>query len=87
MGGLWGDLRLWSGIVCAAADLEDARTLVPRLVRVVPGIRPTGTSTDDQARAATPQEAIDGGADLLVVGRAVTQADGSLLVIRREERS
>lgn len=63
------------GIVCAAEDLENARTLVPRLVRVVPGIRPEGVSTDDQARAATPQEAIDGGADLLVVGRAVTNAD------------
>lgn len=63
------------GIVCAAADLPDARTLVPRLVRVVPGIRPEGTATDDQARAATPQEAIDGGADVLVIGRAVTNSD------------
>jgi orotidine-5'-phosphate decarboxylase len=63
------------GIVCAAADLEDARTLVPRLVRVVPGIRPEGVPADDQARAATPQEALDAGADLLVIGRAVTNAD------------
>ena len=63
------------GIVCAAEDLTDARTLVPRLVRVVPGIRPEGAPADDQARAATPQEAIDGGADLLVIGRAVTNSD------------
>ncbi len=63
------------GIVCAAEDLSDARTIAPRLVRVVPGIRPEGTSTDDQARSATPQEALDGGADLLVIGRAVTNAD------------
>jgi len=63
------------GIVCAAQDLSDARTLVPRLVRVVPGIRPEGVSTDDQARSASPQEALDGGADLLVIGRAVTNAD------------
>lgn len=63
------------GIVCAAEDLSDARTIAPRLIRVVPGIRPEGTSTDDQARAATPQEAMDGGADLLVIGRAVTNAD------------
>jgi orotidine-5'-phosphate decarboxylase len=63
------------GIVCAAEDLSDARMIAPRLVRVVPGIRPEGTSTDDQARAATPQEAMDGGADLLVIGRAVTNAD------------
>lgn len=63
------------GIVCAAADLDDARALVPRLVKVVPGIRPAGSDAHDQARAATPQQAIDGGADLLVIGRAVTQAD------------
>ena len=63
------------GIVCAAEDLSDARTIAPRLVRVVPGIRPEGVSADDQARAATPQEAIDGGADLLVIGRAITNAD------------
>lgn len=63
------------GIVCAAADLTDARAIAPRLVKVVPGIRPAGTPTDDQARSATPQEAIDAGADLLVIGRAVTRAD------------
>ena len=63
------------GIVCAAADLADARAIAPRLVKVVPGIRPAGTPTDDQARSATPQEAIDGGADLLVIGRAITRAE------------
>jgi len=63
------------GIVCAAADLSDARTIAPRLVRVVPGIRPEGVPTDDQARSSTPQEALDGGANLLVIGRAVTNAD------------
>jgi orotidine-5'-phosphate decarboxylase len=47
----------------------------PRLTIVTPGIRPAGTPTHDQARAATPQEAFDAGADLLVIGRAVTQAD------------
>lgn len=62
------------GIVCAAADLSDARSIAPRLVKVVPGIRPDGVSADDQARSATPQQAIDGGADLLVIGRAVTRA-------------
>ncbi len=63
------------GIVCATEDLPDARSLVPRLVKVVPGIRPEGVPVDDQARAATPQQALDAGADLLVVGRAVTGAD------------
>jgi orotidine-5'-phosphate decarboxylase len=62
------------GIVCAASDLRDARQIAPRLVKVVPGIRPSGTPTHDQAKPATPAEALDDGADLLVVGRAVTQA-------------
>lgn len=62
------------GIVCAAADLAVARQIAPRLERVVPGIRPVGAETDDQARAATPTDAIREGADLLVIGRPVTRA-------------
>ena len=62
------------GIVCAADDLHEAGLIAPRLRRVVPGIRPAGVAPDDQARAATPQDALDQGADLLVIGRAVTAA-------------
>ena len=62
------------GIVCAASDVPEAKQLAPRLVAVVPGIRPPGADTHDQARASTPTAAIDAGADLLVVGRAVTAA-------------
>jgi orotidine-5'-phosphate decarboxylase len=63
------------GIVCAAADVREAKELAPNLVTVVPGIRPPGAATDDQARSATPQSALEAGADLLVVGRPVTAAD------------
>ncbi|MFN8019696.1 MAG: orotidine-5'-phosphate decarboxylase [Acidimicrobiales bacterium] len=63
------------GIVCAVEDAREARQMGPRLTIVTPGIRPAGAPTHDQARAATPQEAFDAGADLLVIGRAVTQAD------------
>ena len=62
------------GIVCAATDLREARQIAPRLFTVVPGIRPSGAALHDQARPATPRAAIDAGADLLVIGRAVTQA-------------
>ena len=62
------------GLVCAAGDVKEAKQLAPRLVAVVPGIRPAGVATHDQARAATPQAALAAGADLLVVGRAVTAA-------------
>ena len=40
----------------------------------MPGIRTAGSEVHDQARPATPREAIDAGADLLVIGRAVTEA-------------
>ena len=63
------------GLILAASDLQTARELAPRLRRVVPGIRPAGSPVHDQARSATPQEAIANGADLLVIGRAVTEAD------------
>ena len=63
-----------TGIVCAAGDLKDAYSYAPRLKRVVPGIRLAGSDSNDQARPATPAEAIAGGADLLVVGRTVTAA-------------
>jgi orotidine-5'-phosphate decarboxylase len=62
------------GLVCAAGDLAVTRAAAPGLVTVVPGIRPAGVGADDQARAATPGSAIASGADILVVGRAVTSA-------------
>ncbi len=62
------------GIVCAASDVREAKQLAPRLVAVVPGIRPAQAERHDQARAATPQQAFDSGADVLVVGRPVTGA-------------
>ncbi len=63
-----------AGLVCAAADVGEAKRLAPHLLAVVPGIRPAGVPVHDQGRAATPAEALEAGADLLVVGRAVTAA-------------
>jgi orotidine-5'-phosphate decarboxylase len=62
------------GLVCAAADLAVTRAAAPGLITVVPGIRPAGVAADDQARAADPAGAIGAGADILVIGRAVTAA-------------
>jgi orotidine-5'-phosphate decarboxylase len=41
---------------------------------VVPGIRPADTAANDQKRIATPQAAMAAGADILVIGRAITGA-------------
>jgi orotidine-5'-phosphate decarboxylase len=63
------------GVVCAAADLPAIRAACGRdFWTVVPGIRPSGTAAADQKRVATPRVALEAGADLLVVGRAVTEA-------------
>lgn len=63
-----------AGVVCAASDVAEAKEIAPRLLTVVPGLRAAGSPTHDQARAATPSEALAAGADLLVIGRAVTAA-------------
>ncbi|HUZ20975.1 MAG TPA: orotidine-5'-phosphate decarboxylase [Acidimicrobiales bacterium] len=62
------------GVVCAATDLALVRRVAPGLLAVVPGTRPPGAPHDDQARVATPAEALAAGAGLLVVGRSVTRA-------------
>lgn len=62
------------GVVCAAGDISDVKALGADLLTIVPGIRPAGAPVDDQARIATPPEAIAAGADVLVIGRAVTAA-------------
>jgi orotidine-5'-phosphate decarboxylase len=71
------------GLILAASDLQTARELAPRMRRVVPGIRLAGDPTHDQARAASPQEAAANGADLLVIGRTVTEADDPFDAARR----
>jgi len=61
------------GVVCSVRELPEVRSR-SRLLTVVPGIRLPGGAAHDQARVGTPAEAIAAGADLLVVGRAVTAA-------------
>ena len=61
------------GVVCSVRELPHVKERSP-LLAVVPGIRLPGGAAHDQARVGTPAEAIAAGADLLVVGRAVTAA-------------
>jgi orotidine-5'-phosphate decarboxylase len=70
------------GFVCAVEDIATVRQLAPRAVLATPGIRPAGAPIDDQGRVATPAAAIAAGADLLVVGRAVTRAGDPVAAAR-----
>ncbi len=71
------------GVVCAAPDLAATGHVAPALLRVVPGIRFGGDSSDDQRRVATPSAAVAAGADLLVIGRAVTGSKDPVAAARR----
>jgi len=61
------------GVVCSAKEVVALRGSVGRdFMLVVPGIRPVWASADDQRRVVTPKDAIDLGADYLVIGRPIT---------------
>jgi len=66
------------GIICAAPDLQATSSFSEKLIRVVPGLRLAGANSHDQVRVATPMEAISGGADILVIGRMVTEAENPI---------
>src|SRR5699024_9421862 len=46
----------------------------PDITLITPGVRPAGADKGDQSRVATPEEAIEAGADLLAIGRPITRA-------------
>lgn len=63
------------GIVTSARETRAIRDRVgDELAILVPGVRPAGSDAGDQARIATPAEAIQAGASFVVVGRPITAA-------------
>jgi len=61
------------GVVVSGEDVASVREVLgPQACLVVPGIRPAGSNGHDQARILTPEEAVERGADYLVVGRPIT---------------
>lgn len=63
------------GVVCSAREAPQLRAgLGGEFLLVTPGIRPAGSDTGDQTRILTPAQALQAGADYLVIGRPITQA-------------
>jgi orotidine-5'-phosphate decarboxylase len=63
------------GLVCSPQEVAAVRAEVgPDIILITPGVRPVGSSVHDQARTATPEEALRAGANLLVIGRPITDA-------------
>lgn len=63
------------GVIASPHEAALARAIGgPDFLVVTPGVRPAGSSMDDQQRAATPADAIRSGASHLVVGRPITAA-------------
>ncbi|MBE3589522.1 MAG: orotidine-5'-phosphate decarboxylase [Firmicutes bacterium] len=72
------------GVVCSPLEARTVKLAGgPRFLAVTPGIRPAGAELGDQARAASPEMALQCGADLLVVGRPILEAPDPLAAARR----
>ncbi len=68
------------GVVVSGEDVRDV--CGDDFCLVVPGIRPAGGNGHDQVRVLTPAGAMEQGADYIVVGRPVTDADDPIGVAR-----
>ena len=63
------------GVVCSPHEAAAMRGLMgPEALVVTPGVRPAGSESADQARVATPADALASGASHLVIGRPITGA-------------
>jgi len=72
------------GVVCSAREVPALREACGESFKlVVPGIRPTWASSDDQKRIVTPSDAIRMGADYLVIGRPITSAPDPVEAAKR----
>jgi len=70
------------GVVCSALEAKKIRQeFGEKFIIVTPGIRPKGAAVNDQKRVTTAKEAIESGADYIVVGRPIVKAKDPLKAI------
>ncbi len=72
------------GVVCSAQEVARLRqTFDASFCLVTPGIRPDGSSQDDQKRIMTPKKAMEAGSSFLVIGRPITQSNDPVATLTR----
>ena len=80
-----------SGLVCSPLEISIVRKEVgKKMILVVPGIRlekKSKSKKDDQKRTLTPKEAINLGADFLVIGRPIIESKNPLETIKKINQS
>jgi orotidine-5'-phosphate decarboxylase len=79
-----GVLTGLDGIVCSSHEVRLLKSEIQKpFIAVVPGIRLNTDSKDDQTRVATPSQAVQNGADILVIGRPILNSENKNEVIRK----
>ncbi|AWB65955.1 orotidine-5'-phosphate decarboxylase [Saccharobesus litoralis] len=72
------------GVVCSAQEAIMLKQALGQDFKLVtPGIRPAGSDKGDQKRIMTPEQAVKDGADYLVIGRPITQAQDPYAVLEQ----
>lgn len=72
------------GLVCSPLEIEGLRSILPEdTVLVTPGIRPSGSSADEQKRIMTPADAARTGSDFIVVGRPILKAENPAFAVSK----
>jgi orotidine-5'-phosphate decarboxylase len=61
-----------TSLICSPFEAAAMKSLAPNSTIITPGVRLLGESLNDQNRVMTPKEALDNGADFVVIGRSIT---------------
>jgi orotidine-5'-phosphate decarboxylase len=71
------------GVVCSPKEIKVLREMMgENFLLVTPGIRPIGSAQNDQQRTLTPSQALDLGANYLVIGRPITTAPDPVVALQ-----
>jgi len=73
----------FAGMICSAKDISTVNAIAPNMIKVCPGIG----SNKGQQRTTTPKQAVDMGADYLILGRTITKANDPIQEINNIRNS